>query len=200
MSKVLGRTKEGTNMVKTCAKKMLAVFAVLMCMPTFVIHAQINSATDVTEEEYLAVKNGPEGGIDRQVKVVDIGQSNVAVGILHRDALEASSGPASGIVHSLVTEVYYIYSGGGTLVTGGAIEDRRDIPADSDIVTTLVGESFRATSSGGQSRYVSEGDIVVIPGGVFHGWTEIEDHVTYLSIRPDPDKVLPAGWVNPVIE
>lgn len=25
------------------------------------------------------------------------------------------------------------------------------------------------------------------------------DHVTYLSIRPDPDKVLPAGWVNPVI-
>ena len=100
-------------MVKTCAKKMLAVFAVLMCMPTFVIHAQINSETDVTEEEYLAVKNGPEGGIDRQVKVVDIGQSNVAVGILHRDALEASSGPASGIVHSLVTEVYYIYSGSG---------------------------------------------------------------------------------------
>ena len=72
MSKSLGRTKEGTNMVKTCAKKMLAVFAVLMCMPTFVIHAQINSATDVTEEEYLAVKNGPEGGIDRQVNVVDL--------------------------------------------------------------------------------------------------------------------------------
>ena len=162
--------------------------------------AQINSATDVTEEEYLAVKNGPEGGIDRQVKVVDIGKSNVAVGILHRDALERADGPARGIVHSLVTEVYYIYSGGGTLVTGGTLGDRRDIPADSDIVTTLVGESFRASSTGGQSRYVSTGDIVVIPGGIFHGWTEIDDHVTYLSIRPDPDKVLPAGWVNPVIE
>ena len=39
----------------------------------------------------------------------------------------------------------------------------------------------------------------MIPGGVFHGWTEIEDHVIYLSIRPDPDRVLPAGWVNPII-
>ncbi len=80
------------------------------------------------------------------------------------------------------------------------MSSRRDIPTDSEIVTTLVGESFRATSTGGETRYVSEGDIVVIPGGVFHGWAEIEDHVTYLSIRPDPDKVLPAGWVNPVIE
>ena len=28
----------------------------------------------------------------------------------------------------------------------------------------------------------------------------MDDHVTYLSIRPDPDKVLPAGYVNPVLE
>ena len=84
-------------------------------------------------------------------------------------------------------------------MTGGTTSERRDIPADNAIVTTIVGASFRAVSTGGDSRYVSAGDIVVIPAGVFHGWTEIEDHVTYLSIRPDPDKVLPAGWVNPVI-
>ena len=161
--------------------------------------AQIASATDVTQAEYLAVKNAPEGGVDRQVKVVDIGKSNVAVGILHRDGLERTNGPARGIVHSRVTEVYYIHSGGGTLMTGGTTSERRDIPADNAIVTTIVGASFRAVSTGGDSRYVSAGDIVVIPAGVFHGWTEIEDHVTYLSIRPDPDKVLPAGWVNPVI-
>ncbi len=47
---------------------------------------------------------------------------------------------------------------------------------------------------------MSEGNVVVIPGGVFHGWTAIPDHVTDLSIRPDPDKVLPAGCVNPVIQ
>ncbi len=160
---------------------------------------QITTATDVTAEEYMAVRNAPEGGVDRQVKVVDIGRSNVAVGILHRDALEPTGGTARGIVHTLVTEVYYVVSGGGTLMTGGTISERRDIPADSDIVTVLVGESYRASAEGGQVREVSAGDIVVIPGGVFHGWTAIPDHVTYLSIRPDPDKVLPAGWVNPVI-
>ncbi len=40
---------------------------------------------------------------------------------------------------------------------------------------------------------------MVIPAGVFHGWRDIEDHVTYLSIRPDPDRVLPAGYLNPAI-
>jgi len=160
---------------------------------------QITAATDVMQEEYLAVRNAPKGGVDRQVKVVDIGKSNVAVGILHRDALEDTGDKAVGIVHALVTEVYYITSGGGTLMTGGTVADRREVPADSEIVTTIVGESYRATATDGAIRYVSEGDVVVIPGGVFHGWTEINDHVTYLSIRPDPDKVLPAGWVNPII-
>ena len=172
----------------------------VMLSVSAVAFGQVTMATDVSKEEYLAVKNAPEGGVDRQVKIVDIGKANVAVGILHRDALEATDGPAIGIVHTLVTEVYYIYSGGGTLRTGGTVSDRRDIPADSDIVTTVVGESYRASATGGETRYVFEGDIVVIPGGIFHGWTEIEDHVTYLSIRPDPDKVLPAGWVNPIIE
>jgi mannose-6-phosphate isomerase-like protein (cupin superfamily) len=162
--------------------------------------AQIDSATDVTQEEYMAVRNAPEGGVDRQVKVVDIGKSNVAVGILHRDALEPDDGPARGIVHTLVTEVYYIVSGAGTLMTGGTITERGDIPEDTHIVQVLVGESYRAAAEGGRVRDVSEGDIVVIPGGVFHGWTAIPDHVTYLSIRPDPDKVLPAGWVNPLIQ
>ena len=175
------------------------VFLLVSLTPMLSV-AQITSATHVTEDEYLAVKNAPEGLVDRQVKVVDIGKSNVAVGILHRDKLAKIDGAVGGIVHSLVTEVYYVYSGAGTLVTGGQMSGRRDIPSDSEIVRTLVGESFRATSTGGETRYVSEGDIVVIPGGVFHGWAEIEDHVTYLSIRPDPDKVLPAGWVNPVIE
>jgi len=40
---------------------------------------------------------------------------------------------------------------------------------------------------------------VIIPAGLFHAWSEIPDHVTYLSIRPDPNGVLPAGYVNPVI-
>ena len=39
------------------------------------------------------------------------------------------------------------------------------------------------------------------PKGVPHGWSEIpEGGVTYLSVRPDPKKVLEHGYVNPAIK
>ena len=120
----------------------------------------------------------------------------MAVGILHRDALEARGGPVRGIAHTEVTEVYYIISGSGTLVTGGEIVDRSEI-TDEPIVEVLVGPSVTGASQGGQARVVAEGHVIVIPAGVFHGCTEIPDHVTYLSVRPDPYKNLPAGYVNP---
>lgn len=40
---------------------------------------------------------------------------------------------------------------------------------------------------------------MIIPPGVLHVWTEIPDQVTYLSVRPDPDRVLPGGYVNPLL-
>jgi hypothetical protein len=50
-----------------------------------------------------------------------------------------------------------------------------------------------------RSRKVGPGDIIIIPNGVAHGWSQITDHVDYLSVRPDPDRVLPAGWVYPLL-
>ena len=181
-------------------RRVIALWAVivLVLLPVVALAQQPTEATDVTREQIEAVRTAPEGGVDRQVKVVDIGKSNVAVGILHRNRVENTGGPVRGIVHTQVTEVYYITSGGGTLVTGGNLVEPRDIPSDSPIVTELVGASISAATDGGQTREVEEGDVVVIPAGVFHGWRQVDDHVTYLSIRPDPDKVLPAGYVNPV--
>ena len=46
---------------------------------------------------------------------------------------------------------------------------------------------------------VAPGDVVIIPAGVPHGFTDVKEQVTYLSIRPDPDRVLPAGYVHPAI-
>ncbi len=162
----------------------------------------IRLATDVPYQQWQAVIHAPEGRVDRQVKVVDIGNSHVAVGVLFRDPIVATDAPVRGIVHTRVSEVYYITRGSGVLVTGGTILGRNDIPADSDIVTELVGESYSAAVArgDGQVRLVSEGDIIVIPAGVFHGWHEAEERVEMVSIRPDPEKVLPAGYVNPFIE
>ncbi len=159
-------------------------------------------ATDVPLEAWQAVLHAPEGLVDRQVKVVDIGNSNVAVGVLFRDRIVATDEPVSGIVHTRVSEVYYITRGSGVLVTGGTMLGRSDIPADHEIVTDLVGESFvtSVARGDGQVREVSEGDIIVIPAGVFHGWHSVEERVEMVSIRPDPERVLPAGYVNPYAE
>jgi uncharacterized protein YjlB len=35
------------------------------------------------------------------------------------------------------------------------------------------------------------GDVVVIPAGTGHWFTKIDDHIDYLMIRYDPDKVTP---------
>lgn len=179
--------------------------APLFCLVAFNVISQESSiklATDVNLEEWQAVLHAPEGRVDRQVKVVDIGNSHVAVGVLFRDVIEANGEPVRGIVHTRVSEVYYITSGSGILVTGGTMLDRTDIPEDSDIVNVLVGESFSTSVArgDGQVRLVEEGDIIVIPAGVFHGWHEVKERVEMVSIRPDPEKVLPAGYVNPYAE
>jgi hypothetical protein len=52
---------------------------------------------------------------------------------------------------------------------------------------------------GSYSRRVGPGDIIIIPNKVAHGWSGVTDHIEYLSYRPDPDRVLPAGWVYPML-
>ena len=187
-------------------KRLFAVVSACLCsgmiFTAFSQEAPIQYATDVKYQEWQNVIHAPEGRVDRQVKVVDIGDSNVAVGVLFRDRIEANDEPVGGIVHTFVSEVYYITKGSGTLVTGGTLLGRRDAPSDSDLVNVLVGESFftSVARGDGQVRKVQEGDIVVIPAGVFHGWHSVDERVEMVSIRPDPKKVLPEGYVNPYTE
>ena len=119
--------------------RIAGMVASLVLLSPALVGAQVMAtATDIPWEEIQAVLDSPEGGTDRQVKVVDIGPSNVAVGILHRDATDGGGGPVRGIVHTRVTEVYYIISGSGTLVTGGQIVNRSE-PMEGPIVDNVVG-------------------------------------------------------------
>jgi quercetin dioxygenase-like cupin family protein len=174
--------------------------AVLVALPAVCWGQTPRPAVDVLKADIDAVTAAPEGGADRQIKVVDVGKLNVGVGVLQQGARKSAPGePITGISHAQVTEVYYVLSGSGVLITGTETEGPVPLAADSDVVKVAVGPSLRATFMGGQRRTVAAGDVVVIPAGVLHGWVEIPDHVKYLSIRPDPDRVLPAGYVNPAI-
>jgi mannose-6-phosphate isomerase-like protein (cupin superfamily) len=112
----------------------------------------------------------------------------------------AQMSPPGMIAHNQTTETYIVISGSGTLVTGGEIVNGRKSAPDSEVTTLWNGPSCSGTAAGNiVSRVMNVGDISVIPAGVPHGWTNITDHVDYLSVRPDPDKVLRHGYVNPAI-
>jgi hypothetical protein len=113
----------------------------------------------------------------------------------------AAPAGVGGIAHDSETETYIIVSGGGTVVTGGAIVNGARSGPDSEVTKVLNGPSCSGQIVGNVTkRPVVTGDIVIIPYGVPHGWTDITDHVDYLSVRPDPDHVLETGYVNPAIK
>ena len=180
-------------------------FALIVC-GSLVVAAQrpavsqsvVRGATDVTHTDILTVLKMAQ--TDQQLKVVDIGKYTVGVGILHRGAMKSGAAGVSGLSHNQVTEVYYVVSGSGTLVTGGAMPAPRVEAADSATVKVLVGPSMSGVFQNGQSRMVTAGDVVIIPAGVPHGFSEIVDHIDYLSVRVDPDHVLPAGYVHDAIK
>jgi mannose-6-phosphate isomerase-like protein (cupin superfamily) len=153
-------------------------------------------AVDVSAADLRATlrQAPPDAVMDQQIRVVDIGKYNVAIGVLHR----AARAKQTAIEHAQVTEVYHIIEGSGTFVTGGTMVDPTPSPADGTTVKILVGPSTNgAAIRGGQSRQVGPGDVIVIPPGVAHWFSAVESDMNYLVVRVDADHVLPAGYVNP---
>src|SRR5437667_8902283 len=128
---------------------------------------------------------------DQQVRDVDIGKSHVGIGIVHRGKLDAPA-PNSVAEHDLVSEVYHIIDGSGTLVLGPDILDMKRRPATAETVRLFNGPGNNGSSvRNGVSYQLKAGDVVVIPAGTGHWFTKIDDHVYYLMVRIDPDKVTP---------
>ena len=74
------------------------------------------------------------------------------------------------------------------------------ISPDGYLVKVAVGPSNSGVfAQPAQSRKVGPGDMVVIPPGVYHGFTDIADHIDYVSVRVDPDRLLPSGHVHEVL-
>ena len=73
-----------------------------------------------------------------------MGKYNVSVGVLRRGQTKPGA-PVGAINHEHVTEVYYIVSGSGTLLTGGTVDGVKPLPADGEIVKVAVGPSNQGT-------------------------------------------------------
>ena len=161
-------------------------------------------ATDITAAEVQAVLAAPSVIADRLVTAVDMGAYNVGVGALRRGPT-TSGAPVGAINHEQITEVYYIISGTGTLLTGGDVTASRAVTAGDaagKAILTVVGPSNQGTfAKPAQRRKVGPGDIVIIPPGVYHGFDDVPaGGIDYVAVRPDPNRVLQAGYVHSAVK
>ena len=81
-----------------------------------------------------------------------------------------------GIVeyHEHDTDILYITEGSATVVTGGTLENPKTIGA---------GEIRGDKITGGTAHQLTKGDIIVIPSGVPHWFTEVSNPCLYLVIK-----------------
>ena len=145
-------------------------------------------ATYISAADILAtIGNAPAGRVsDEQIRHIDAGGHNVGVGVVQRPP----STTLGAIQHHNQTEVYYVVSGRGTLVTGGELTNGRALPAEGATVRTLTGPSSVGGIEGGESREIGPGDMLIIPAGSPHGFSEVVETITYIVVRVDPDQLV----------
>jgi mannose-6-phosphate isomerase-like protein (cupin superfamily) len=155
-----------------------------------------DTATQITAGEIASaiekMKSRPVG--EDQLRVVGVGDEyNIGVGILRH--IKQADSAKFAIEHSAITEIHYIISGSGALITGGKLKDEKAVPADSTMVSVLNGPSDSGSGIvDGERHLVGSGDVVIVPYNTPHMWAEIfSGELVDLVIRVDPHHVLPAG-------
>lgn len=181
-------------------KATLGIFTLLLALsagtaksaaaPQVASSAKALPATYVSAAAIQANLNGAPNAAtnpEPNVRVVDAGGYNVAVGVLHRP----QDPPGVAAVHFKVTEIYHVMDGAATLVTGGTMVNSKVRPADSIPVRLEDGPGASGTSiQGGVTQRIKAGDVVVIPAGVPHWFSQIEGSITYVVVRVDPARLL----------
>ncbi len=121
-----------------------------------------------------------KSAVDQPIKVADVHGGKALVAMLHRDKAEAGA-----LIHERVTETYYILHGSGTLVTGGTLGGTAK---PTDLTRVGAGPSLSGERQGGEGRKVGPGDIIIVPAGTPHSFSQLDSPISYLVFRFDPGK------------
>jgi mannose-6-phosphate isomerase-like protein (cupin superfamily) len=117
--------------------------------------------------------------VDTLMKGVPVEGGQTSVAMLYRTKAETSA-----LIHDHATEVYYILEGSGTLTTGGALEDA----TVSDLTRLGAGMSHSGKHVGGTDRKIAPHDIIIVPGGMPHRFSQLDGPIKYLVYRFDPSQ------------
>jgi uncharacterized protein GlcG (DUF336 family) len=77
-------------------------------------------------------------------------------------------------VHLKDADIIYVQEGAATLVTGGTVVDPKNITSDE-----IRGAQF----SGGETRQITKGDVIIVPAGTLHWFKEVPAPMTYYVVK-----------------
>ena len=117
--------------------------------------------------------------VDTMMKAAMVEGGQASVAMLYRWQAETN-----GLIHTHATEIYYILEGSGTITTGGSLENAT--PNDLTRLGAGVGQS--GVHVGGTSRKVGPHDVVIVPGGMPHRFSQLDGPIKYLVYRFDPSQ------------
>lgn len=154
----------------------------LLLLCTLSLEAQApdaSPASHISREDHEAMlkEQIAKGVVDQPIKASEVLGGKASVAMLHRTKPETSA-----LIHDRVTETYYILSGAGTMVTGGTLRDAKP----TDLSRVNAGMSQTGTRQGGESRKLKPGDIIIIPAGTPHSFSELDGPISYLVYRFEP--------------
>ena len=151
----------------------------------------VSGATDADEDRELAEIGARS--VEAAIAARGNGSSNGAVyfpaaaveekfragGLLLDQAgykIDAGRREAPGEVeyHEHVVDVMHVVSGRATVLTGGSMLDAHEV---------APGELRAAAVEGGKSHELSEGDVLAIPNGVPHQFTDVSDPFLYFVVK-----------------
>ena len=141
---------------------------------------QAAPGTVITADEIAATlkQSIVNNTVDQPIKLAQVpGGHKASLAMLRRTKAETSA-----LIHDYVTEIYEIVEGSGTLVTGGSLED----PKESDLTRLNAGMSHTGAHKGGESRKVKARDVIIVPAGTAHRFSELDGPIVYLVYRFEP--------------
>ena len=170
-----------------------AVVALLAQSPQPTCHQCEATYIPVSELNAYTAKALKYKIVDQQVRDVDLGKVRVGIGMVTRGKLVPGAARKGAVAeHEQVSEVYHVIDGEATLLTGPQLVNSIKRPADEKTVLVQNGPGYNSDSIvNPQTTHLKAGDILIIPAGTGHLFTEIPDHITYMMVRIDPDKVVP---------
>jgi mannose-6-phosphate isomerase-like protein (cupin superfamily) len=176
--------------MKTITSAIAAIF--LTMSVALADEADFLKATILTADALeTAMAEAPADRVsDQPMTHVESAEGRLGVGVVHRPLITAG-GPIAGIRHHKQSEVYRVMAGSGTLVTSKSMTESNELAADGYTVMNLTGPSDTGVIVEVEdSRVIGVGDIVIIPAGLAHGFSEITEVITYMVVRVDPERLV----------